>query len=133
MEDKDAKPAELALGFFTVLSVPISLAAMLPNHWALPFLGVSILVSGVLAARAAANGTKATGHTTTRWLLRALLLLDAGILAGCELNQSGPPWALLVVALIVPNLLGAKLLFGGGPKPAKPALPPPAQEVTPTA
>ncbi len=88
---------------------------MLPDTSQLP------AIAGVLAISALQRGTKATGHTTTRWLLRGLLLLDAAAIAGsCDVSGSNYPLlaAAGVLALIVPNVVGAKLLFG---KPRAPA------------
>jgi len=61
----------------------------------------------VLIIKMMKEGARTTGFTTTRWLLRGLLLLDAGVLAGSGLAK----WALPVVGLLVPNMLGAWLLF----------------------
>jgi hypothetical protein len=67
----------------------------------------------VLAHGAIVRGTKATGHTTTRWLIRGLLLLDAGAL----LSGGFRAWAVFVLALFVPLAVGAKLLFRPPKKP----------------
>src|SRR5581483_8226800 len=105
-------PQGIALGFLGVLMIPIALAVKLRSG--APFFAAHAALGALLAGRAAKRGTRATGHVTTRWLLRSLLLLDAGMLAGCGLDGWPRPWALIVLALIVPNLVGAKLLFSRG-------------------
>jgi 4-hydroxybenzoate polyprenyltransferase len=111
-EDEDEKGAGLALGFLGVLSVPVALATLLrATSYGIPFFAGHFGLALVLAATAVRKGTKATGHTTTRWLLRGLLLLDAGAIAGSGLPLLG---SAAVLALIVPNVLGAKVLFSRG-------------------
>jgi 4-hydroxybenzoate polyprenyltransferase len=117
-EDENAPPAVVFLGFGGVMLAPATLALLSPlPQAAAPLLALHLVLAAVLAGRAARRGTRATGHTTTRWLLRALLLLDAAALAGSGLW----PWALAALALIVPNLVAAKLLFGGPPPAPAPS------------
>jgi 4-hydroxybenzoate polyprenyltransferase len=111
-EDEDERGAGLGLGLFGVFAVPVALLLSLPQaSRGAAFLAAHLVLVFVLALGAVQKGTKATGHTTTRWLLRGLLLLDAGAIAG-----SGLPllWSAAVVVLIVPNAVGARLLFSRG-------------------
>lgn len=117
-ENEDAPPSGLALGFLGVITVPIALAVKLTAG--LPFFAAHAALAFVLAARAAAKGTRATGHTTTRWLLRSLVVLDAGMIAGSKLPLL---WSFAVLLLLVPNMLGAWLLFRPRPRPADAAVP----------
>ncbi len=119
-EHEDAPPSAVAIGFGGVLMVPIALAVVLRPG--VPFFIAHMAVGVVLLVRAVRKGTKATGHQTTRWLLRGLLLLDAGAIAGSNLPLT---WALAILALIVPNLVGAAILFRPKPAPAAPPAPPP--------
>jgi 4-hydroxybenzoate polyprenyltransferase len=115
-EHEDAPPSGIAVGFLGVLVVPIALGfKLLPAG--LPFFVAHAALASVLAGNAARKGTRASGHVTTRWLLRGLLLLDAGVLAGSNLPWY---WSAGVLALLVPNLIGAKLLFGSKPPPKPP-------------
>jgi len=60
------------------------------------------------------EGTKAAGKTTTRWLIRGVLLLDIIAL----LIAAQPLAAALVAALAPPYILGAKALFAPPPSRA---------------
>jgi 4-hydroxybenzoate polyprenyltransferase len=112
-EDEDAPASGLALGFLGVLAIPPALALILPDRGtAAPFLAAHFALGVVLAISAIQRGTKATGHTTTRWLIRGLLLLDAGAIAGSGFS---PVYAVAVLALIVPGTLGARVLFAKPP------------------
>lgn len=124
-EDEEASKGALLLHGALLLSAPLSLIALkmrfgLPPAFAdawVDVLGLMIeqaLMILILALVFAAwkRGTQATGHNTTRWLIRGTLLLGAGalVLAG------SPYFALFNLALAVPYILGARWLFK--PRPA---------------
>ncbi|HZU98913.1 MAG TPA: UbiA family prenyltransferase [Planctomycetota bacterium] len=117
-EEEDAPAAGIALGFAGVLAVPVVLALSYPSTSGIPFFSVHAALAVALAVAAFRKGTKATGHTTTRWLLRGLLLLDAGSIAAAGYPIVG---AAALVALIVPNLFFARLLFSRGRPSGKPS------------
>jgi 4-hydroxybenzoate polyprenyltransferase len=113
-EDEDADRAGLFVGFGTAIAIVAAYGAVLPDGLSWLALAPLLLLVVTRFGDGLRRGTKASGKTTTRWLIRGLLLLDAGALLG----TSHPGWALGVVALAVPYLGGARLLMGAPPKPA---------------
>jgi hypothetical protein len=107
-EDEDAPPPALALGFGGALGAVAVWGALLPSPLAWLALAPLILIIATRMGAALRLGTRATGRVTTRWLIRGILLLDAGALLG----TFRAPWALVVLALAVPYLGGARLLMG---------------------
>lgn len=124
-EDEEASKGALLLNGGLLLFAPMSLCA-LKMHFGLPpafaeawgdVVGLMIeqalmILILALVLDAWKRGTQATGHNTTRWLIRGTLLLGSGalILAG------SPYFAAFNLALSVPYVLGARWLFK--PRPA---------------
>lgn len=119
-EDEEASKEALLLNGVLLIFAPVSLCALrmrfgLPSSFSeswldiLGFMVEQALMLLVLALiyEAWKKGTRATGHNTTRWLIRGTLLLGSGalILAGL------PFLALFNLALSVPYVLGARWLF----------------------
>ena len=110
-EDEDAGAGALLPGFVGALAAVVAYGALLPWIGSWLALGPLALLVAARLGIARAKGTRASGKTTTRWLLRGILLLDAGALLGAD----QPKWAAIVLALAVPYLGGARLLMGAPP------------------
>ncbi|MDF1666709.1 MAG: UbiA family prenyltransferase [Planctomycetota bacterium] len=124
-EDEEASKGALLVNGALLLFAPVSLCA-LKMRFGLPpaFVDAWVDVLGLMIEQALMllilalllnawkRGSQATGHNTTRWLIRGTLLLGSGalILAG------SPFFALFNLALAVPYVLGARWLFK--PRPA---------------
>jgi 4-hydroxybenzoate polyprenyltransferase len=121
-EDADAPRSGVVLGFVGAAAAPIALLVVLPQDLridAAPFTTAHLIVIAFLAARALNQGTKATGHATTRNLIRGLFLLDGAALAGAGVLDLTR--AALFLALFFVYYAGAKLLFR---RPAPPVVVP---------
>jgi 4-hydroxybenzoate polyprenyltransferase len=117
-EDKEASKAALFINGFLLLLAPTGLTIFHLVTAPVVSLGASELcglsagcvlccVIFWLLRAAWKQGTRATGHNTTRWLIRGTLLLGAGALL------SVGEWRLATfnLALAAPYVLGARWLF----------------------
>lgn len=123
-EEETARPAPLTLGYTALAAAPgVLIALCLMNSSWRPFgLVGGVPLFGVVLAQwimAILEGTRARGEAPTMAFLKALWLLDLGVLAGRL--PTGWHWVLgLGCALWVANKLGARRLFRPPPAPTRP-------------